>query len=218
MPSSFSATIKGTTRSCEIPSKCPICHHIVTIAAPIQINTLPDEVEALLLCPNPDCRRFFIACYRIQPDESVKIVSLRPSKVEIEQIPDSVRTVSPTFVAIYQEAAEANAIGLKQVAGPGFRKAFEFLIKDYAKRKAKPDQRSTIENSFAGEVIKNYVGDARIQAVGKRALWLGNDETHYLRTWKDHDIEDLIKLIRLAINWIEIEKLSEDYTSEMPDA
>lgn len=115
-----------------------------------------------------------------------------------------------------QEAEAARHMRLDQVAGPGYRKAFEFLIKDYAKTLA-PDREREIEEAFSGNVVKDYIRDRRIQAVAKRALWLGNDETHYLKKWTSHGINDLITLIRLTIGWIEIERLSQGYTDEMPD-
>ena len=107
-------------------------------------------------------------------------------------------------------------MGLNQIAGPGYRKAFEFLIKDYAKSIA-PDRAAEIEAKFAGAVVSDFVGDPRIQAVAKRSLWLGNDETHYLRKWTDHDVSDLVTLIKLTANWIEIDHLSKSYVESMPD-
>ncbi len=90
------------------------------------------------------------------------------------------------------------------------------MIKDYAKS-LKPDDAECIEGMFSGNVVKEFIADPRIQSVSKRALWLGNDETHYLKKWTKHDLSDLITLIRLAINWIEIERLSEAYSEEMPE-
>ena len=107
-------------------------------------------------------------------------------------------------------------LGLTQIAGPGYRKAFEFLVKDYAKS-LKPDDSERIEKLFSGNVVNEFITDPRIQAVAKRALWIGNDEIHYLRKWVAHDIDDLITLIKLAINWVEIERLSQSYTEEMPE-
>ena len=54
-----------------------------------------------------------------------------------------------------------------------------------------------------------------MQAIAKRTLWIGNDETHYLRIWKDKDITDLIILIKLLVDWIEIEYLSNQYETDM---
>ncbi len=114
------------------------------------------------------------------------------------------------------ESAEAFQLRLRQVAGPGYRKAFEFLIKDYAKSNAQ-HKATEIEAMFSGNVVKEFVSDLRIQAVAKRCLWLGNDETHYMRKWTDHDIHDLVTLIKLTSKWIEIEQLSQSYMDSMPD-
>jgi hypothetical protein len=130
--------------------------------------------------------------------------------------PETISALSPGFVSIFKEADEAKHLGLKQVAGPGYRKAFEFLIKDYAKSLA-PGKDREIEEKFSGAVVTEFVPDARIQAVAKRCLWLGNDETHYLRKWADHDVDDLVTLIKLTTNWIEIEHLSKAYVEKMPE-
>jgi len=102
------------------------------------------------------------------------------------------------------------------VAGPGYRRSFEFLIKDYAKTLA-PAKTAEIEMKFSGAVVADYVSDARIQAVAKRCLWLGNDETHYLKKWTAHDMGDLVALIKLVAHWIDIEQLSKKYVAGMPD-
>jgi hypothetical protein len=128
---------------------------------------------------------------------------------------EAISTLSPTFVSIFTEATEAMYLGLKQVAGPGYRKSFEFLIKDYAKSLA-PTKEQEIESKFSGAVVKDFIPDARIQAVATRRLWLGNDETHYLRKWTDHDVGDLVTLIKLTTHWIEIEQLSKVFVQEMP--
>lgn len=126
------------------------------------------------------------------------------------------KQLSPTFVAIFGEAEEAAHLGLAQIAGPGYRKAFEFLIKDYAKSIDLGRSVEITKNS-AGAVVNDFVQDPRIQAVAKRSLWLGNDETHYLRKWTDHDVTDLVTLIKMTANWIEIDHLSKSYVHGMPD-
>jgi hypothetical protein len=135
-----------------------------------------------------------------------------------ESFPQSIENISPDFTSIYSEAHVAKEEGMLQICGAGYRKAFEFLIKDYAKsRSSNADEKEAIEKAFSGNVVRDYISDPRIQAVAKRALWLGNDESHYLRKWTSHDIEDLITLIELAVRWIEIEQLSQAYTDDMPD-
>ena len=38
-----------------------------------------------------------------------------------------------------------------------------------------------------------------------------------MRRWTDHDLSDLVTLIKLAVNWVEIDHLSKTYVEEMPD-
>ncbi len=199
----------------EYPDQCPICHRHSEIPV---LKTMEEpetrNVQVVFQCAFSGCRSYFIGYYGQRGQSELK--ALKPQKSDTSNIPVSVQELSPTFVSIYQEADEARSHGLDQIAGPGYRKAFEFLIKDYAKS-LKPDESERIETLFSGNVVKEFISDPRIQSVAKRALWLGNDETHYLKKWVNHDVNDLITLIRLAINWVEIERLSEAYEDNMPE-
>jgi len=105
--------------------------------------------------------------------------------------------------------------GLTQIAGPGYRKALEFLIKDYASH-LYPDHRDEIEDSFLGKVISEYIKEEkRIVEASKRATWLGNDETHYKRKWEDKDIHDLRELILLVVREIDASEKYKRYLAEM---
>jgi len=157
-------------------------------------------------------------CYHTQEGTIWKLKKTEPPKLSQLALPDFVGEISRDFLSIYREAVEAKERGLAQIAGPGYRKAFEFLIKDYAKSKSQPEEFENIEKLQASPVVSNYISDSRVQAVAKRALWLGNDETHYLRKWGDRDITDLVTLTKLAIEWIDIERQSAAYIEEMPEA
>lgn len=210
-----SISLQGNTYPVDVPDECPVCHRhsevgFVTSDAVEQ----GQGVQAVFRCGYQGCRAFFICSYGPRP--SAELLGVRPMKPTPTAFPETVSQLSPSFISIFNEADEAKHLGLKQVAGPGYRKALEFLLKDYAKSLA-PERKQEIEKKFSGTVIAEFIPDPRIQAVGKRCLWLGNDETHYLRKWEDHDIDDLVTLIKLATNWIEIEQLSRTYTERMPD-
>jgi hypothetical protein len=201
----------------HFPHKCPICHRLIDVGA--YANSLRGaSLELGFVCTNPECRRLFIASYRIDGSYSATLIGTTPGTPDLEGLSDVVRALSPTFVDIYREALTAQSQGMIQIAGPGFRKAFEFLVKDYAKSLVTDEKaHEQINSTPAGTVVSTHIHDPRIQAVAKRALWLGNDETHYIRRWTDHDIDDLLTLIRLSIAWIEIERLSKSYVDEMPE-
>jgi len=206
--------IQGQGYQVDVPDECPVCHRhseMTYLASDVVENG--QGVQAVFRCGYLGCRVFFVCAYGPKP--SSELLGVRPMKPPENILPDSISKLSPNFVSIFKEANEAKHLGLKQVAGPGYRKAFEFLIKDYAKALA-PGKENEIEGKFSGAVVSEYIPDARIQAVAKRCLWLGNDETHYLRKWADHDVEDLVTLIKLTVNWIEIEQLSKSYIEVMP--
>ena len=59
--------------------------------------------------------------------------------------------------------------------------------------------------------------NGNVKTCAKRAAWLGNDETHFVRKWEGKDIEDLKTLIQLTINWIQSDILTRDYEEKMPE-
>ena len=200
----------------ELPGACPICHHHSEFGFTGAESINQDSgVQAIFKCAYAGCRQFFF-CYYGPLGSGGKLEAVRPVKPSPSAFSDEVKKLSPQFVQIFNEAEEAAHNGLSQIAGPGYRRAFEFLIKDYAKSLA-PDKAKEIESKFSGAVVNEYVPDTRIQGVAKRVLWLGNDETHYLKKWTEHDIDDLVKLVRLAAHWIDIETLSKSYEKSMPD-
>lgn len=219
MPRNVTWGYQNTQWTLPLPPKCPLCWEIVAITVCAFFHKVSDRVEALFLCPNSDCQRLFLCIYCEEGSPDLRLKTVYPVVVGIAEIKGVVTSLSPDFAKFYCEAKQAKQLGLSNVCGPGYRKAFEFLIKDYAKSLVTSDDaRNAIEKSFAGKVVDEFIPDARIQAVAKRALWLGNDETHYLRRWTEHDVEDLIALIQLTMHWIEIEVLSKKYMTELPES
>ena len=129
-------------------------------------------------------------------------------------VPLEITQISPSFFGLYKQALAAEHHGLTDVFGMALRKALEFLIKDYAISKH-PSDDATIKASMLGQVIKQYVADPNIRACAERAVWLGNDETHYERRWIGHDVTDLNTLIQLTLNWIANEQLTAKYLGSM---
>ncbi len=54
-----------------------------------------------------------------------------------------------------------------------------------------------------------------IKGMAERAIWLGNDETHYVRRWADKDIKDLKNLIDLTVYFISMKIKAKKYKKEM---
>ena len=138
-------------------------------------------------------------------------VPITPNKIEFRT---EVADVSPGFCAIYSQADLAEKYELDLIAGCGYRKSLEFLIKDYLSTLHESEAES-IRSTSLGECIKKWVDDPKIKVTAKRATWLGNDEVHYSRKWESKDVEDLKALVKLTMNWIESSVLTKKYESEM---
>ncbi len=85
-------------------------------------------------------------------------------------------------------------------------------MKDYAIQ-GLGKEASDIKEKWLGAVIKEDIGDSRLQKALKLASWLGNDEGHYTRKWEEYNIDDLKRLIEIAMrlinDTIDLKKFSE---------
>jgi hypothetical protein len=200
------------------PETCPICHNVITpnpLWSTLSGKKLDAGLRVLYSCPNLQCQEVFIAYFAGKPGQQYRFVTSRPTVPRPITFSEEIRKMSESFTQIYTEAHKAEEMELTQICGVGYRKALEFLIKDYSIGKH-PDDKDKIVKSMLGQCIENYVSDARIKNVAKRATWLGNDETHYERRWMDKDLGDLKLLISLTTHWIEMEKLTEAALASMP--
>jgi hypothetical protein len=210
------------------PDECPQCHKGITPRRVTGALAADPEVSRALLetvyqCPRHECLALFIARYRradrgrpglMQPWGDFLLLHVAPWEPEKPPVPDGVEAISPLFVEIYSQASAAEHHGLGQVAGVGYRKALEFLVKDYCITLS-PDASAEIEKERLAKVIEDRVSDENVKHCAKLATWLGNDETHYVRKWEDKDIRDLKALITLTVNWIHNSVLSAKYVAEM---
>ncbi len=208
------------------PGECPMCHHAVD---PRFIDGVVRESSSLgssvheiaFQCPRKKCAHIFIGRYDGEYDRNTShhhlaLRATAPLMFKTPDRPEEVAKLSPQFVAIYGEAAEGEARGLKQIAGCGYRKALEFLIKDFCIAEH-PTEKEAIEKNQLANVIGDFIDHPKIKATAERATWLGNDETHYVRKWGDQDITDLKNLIALTVSWVNTHQLTKQYVVKMPE-
>lgn len=213
-----------------LPDKCPFCHQGIDptfIQGFMHDNDYPSirtvQVQTIFQCPIRRCQRFFIVDYvqrnenwRDRSNPPFEINDVLPFRYLRKKFPDVLEKVSPLFCQIFNEAACTEAFKLFNVAGPGYGKALEFLIKDYLITE-NPNQAEKIKTTWLNALIQDYIQDENIKKCAERATWLRNDETHYTRKWETHDIEDLKHLITLTANWIENSLLTREYLKKMPE-
>lgn len=201
-------------RAIDIPTKCPICHcHIVPLALTGVENSTKYIQEISFQCNNHECNHLFIGIYNNHTPPS--LIGLAPKKVKPLEMNENIKSISPSFYKIYTQALEAEALGLDEITGVGLRKALEFLIKDYCVYK-NPTKEEDIKKTRLMQTINTYMSEAsKLRSVATKAVWLGNDETHYVRKWEDKDISHLKMLIDLTLHWIESELLTDEFEESM---
>lgn len=207
-----------------MPNVCPICHHAV-LAGPWNAQglstgpSIESPVEVVFRCPHADCQHLFIGYYEFigGSGNKFKLMRLKPTEPKIDEFGETIAAVSPSFIEIYGQALTAEAHNLDQLAGMGLRKAFEFLVKDFA-RSNNRDRSDEILAMPLGAVINEFIDDPKLKDIAKRVTWLGNDETHYVRKWADLDVTHLKQAIRVAVLGIERVVLTDKIIAGMPDS
>ena len=199
-------------------NQCPKCNHAL-VPKVLGINEFFDsknkryKFTITLLCPS--CFNSFIAQYKVPKElkygstNTAFFEFVGPQGHKEEVFSKTIENISPDFVNFYNQALTAEQMGLTDIAGPGYRKSLEFLVKDFAKRNY-PDNVAEIEKAALAKCIKNYLDDSNLKKVVEAATWIGNDQTHYIQKHTDRNLDDLKIFINVALSYIEFTERTND--------
>ncbi len=211
--------ITGSERNRDIQRasmKCPFCKIQMIPKFMYSCGDSEHGYSVFCQCTNPSCERPFISEYVINNNTFVFSKVLPNANLDKKTFGPIINEISPAFCDIYNQAYAAQQMNLSQICGVGYRKALEFLIKDYIMSFIDENKKDSIKQKNLSKCIQEDITSPNIKAVAARATWLGNDETHYVRKWEDKDIKDLIGMIDLTIRWIESEIETKRLLEEMP--
>lgn len=202
------------------PNECPCCKHslkpTVLNKELIQNNNSVVEFYITYLCTH--CYTPFICKFsnlERSSDSSQhtyissKLALIEPNSFEEKTFDKCIESVSPSFVKIYNQALEAEHHNLDEIAGIGYRKALEFLIKDFLIVHDKVPE-NKVKPTALGNCINTMIDNPQLKIAASRATWLGNDQTHYEQKYTDNDINDLKRLITLSVHWISMICLTDE--------
>lgn len=162
-----------------------------------------------LFCTN--CKKSITISYKFEPGKpATEVIDSIPHGIKKTDFETVIQNISPSFVKIYHEAEAAESHSLFEIAGMGYRKAFEFLIKDFAITSNPDDQNKIIESPLAKCIIEKYIQNPKIIEIFKRTVWLGNDQTHYDKKFEDLGLTDLKKLMELSVYHITLMLMSDE--------
>lgn len=209
---------KGSVHYTGIPSECPVCREKISPVRQAQVMSVDNSfADVCFQCPSHTCQHLFIGRYEQKgTGKAFQFLDAVPLTYSPPQIAGEVKEVSPSFSEIYRQSIQAESAGLDQMVGTGLRKAVEFLIRDFliAHPPEKLSEEQIAEIPLTN-LIEHHIDDARIRDMALRAWWLGSDDTHYVRRYEDHDIDDLKAVIRTLMNWVENYLLTMHYSGQI---
>lgn len=200
------------------PEICPLCGSTIKpdelFFSTFKENNGMEHLAALYLCRH--CYRIFTALHSLVlgsgTPKQYTLDYIGPKKFSARVFEENISKLSASFVKIYNQAKEAETLGLDEIAGIGYRKSLEFLIKDYLIHTA-PDDADKIKGMELGNCIANKLSNEKLKAVASRCAWLGNDMTHYVQHFEDRDIKDMKNFIDAVVYWVSMELITEDALS-----
>ena len=209
----------------ELPKVCPWCQTsfahapISAVHNFVSVNlTVSSEMDVACIFACPACANLFMGRYHSSGAEigiqsrSTHLITVYPNPKLRTSFDEKISVLSPKFVEIFHQAEIADQAGLNEICGIGYRKAIEFLIKDYLIR-YNTDNINKIKEMNIMQCINTYIEDPKIKTMASRTTWLGNDETHYVRKHTDRDLHDLKDFIMALVYFINIDLIYKDADS-----
>ncbi len=191
----------------EEPTECPLCKkHIIGQILHGVYHDGSSCTYTFNYCPA--CDDVFMATHNLNGN----VISSEPNRFVEKTFTAELTALSPQFVKIYNQASAAESSSLDEIAGIGYRKALEFLIKDFAISQ-NSDDADKIKNMQLSPCINEYIDNAKIKQLAIKSAWLGNDETHYVRKFEDRDINDMKKFIDALVYFISMDLIVSDAES-----
>lgn len=196
--------------------ECPICKS--KISAEFVGGSLNTNNTATVLFFCPSCHESFLTKYQVLLQNSTprcedytvqKLMYSEPNRFCEKVFNERLASLSPRFVKIYNQALAAESSQLDEIAGMGYRKALEFLVKDYAIH-INPDEEEEIKKKKLSACIKNYIGVKRIVDLAEKSAWIGNDETHYERRQETLDINKMKEFIEALVYFVSMDLVAEE--------
>ncbi|MGB4587770.1 MAG: DUF4145 domain-containing protein [Clostridiaceae bacterium] len=189
-------TIRGSKVKVEIPKTCPHCHEINTpniVSDHTSVHFPFDSLGLLMQCSS--CSQYFALAFNLYDGQRTHLIEFTYLPNIKYDMPDELDEISPLFREIYSQSQVAESMELYHVAGVGYRKAIEFLVKDYLIFKDS-DKEQHIKTLHLSNAI-NKISSEQIKDLALAATWIGNDETHYLRKIEGKTLEHMKKFLKV---------------------
>lgn len=125
---------------------------------------------------------------------------------------ENIKSISPRFIQIYQQSLYAEQLGLNEICLTGYRKALEFLIKDYLINFCHNKKAHTMKLHEAIEALEFMEMTAPATVVRLAA----NNWTHYEEKDEPYNIKDAKPYLFAVANYISIQMTKNASCEKIP--
>lgn len=192
----------------KISNICPYCHEkgkqVYLTHTDITHPNIHKNIKMSLVLQCPSCMQHHLAMFVVfeTPFGGVIAEPLEPELTlkNLFNYPSQIDKISRQFSEIISQSSKAEQMNLDEIAGIGYRKAIEFLVKDYLKYRidnglltkfldGSPASKDLIDNRKLEGCIK-LIENEDIQNLARYTSWIGNDHTHYIKKL-DIDVNEM---------------------------
>lgn len=182
----------------QFPDFCPICGKN-TNPTFLYGHTNDDESEYMAAVFQDSCGGIFLGFYKNYSDQYILQGTL-PRYSPKKLFSDDIQRLFPDFVEIYHQSEEAENYNLIRICGMGYRKAIEFLVKDYCLM-LNPNSKDSILKETLIKSIERLDNHLMVKLANKCRL-LGNDETHIVTRYAE-GVKELKLFISSLVNTVQ---------------
>ena len=192
--------------------KCPICNNETPATI---LSDQSDSYGKYYICKCQLCERLFFlhkaTMYEYKQNKLIAtndIEYIFPYSNAEKVFSATINQISNSFETLYNQASIVENIGLTDISGLAYRRAFEFLLRDFVCF-LYPEKAEAIksDNNFSN-VVKNRLPNdpiyEDIKELSLRAWWIGSDYAHYDKKYESVDIDDLKQIIDILTALIEL--------------
>jgi hypothetical protein len=194
--------------SINFPNMCSICHHDsfkpeFLFGTFVRGDSSGYFLECVFQCTNSNCNSLLIGYYkRVHIRVPFELIKVSPTQTQTKEknFSPEINEVSKRFVTLYNQLFIAEQKDIEFILGIGYRKALEFLIKDFLIF-IDPNAREKVENASLRYCIKK-IDNKSISGISDKVTWLGNEADQYTRQWDGKDVNELKKMIDVTSTYI----------------
>lgn len=194
------------------PITCPHCN--ISTASTLEkwneLSSIKNYLNVIFQCTS--CKKQYYVCYiETSTFNTFEVLDIFPqSKYLTRDFPETINTLSPAFSDLYNQAYFAEQHKKYDIAGMGYRKALEVLVKDFAINSLQKSPDEVIKKPLAKAISDYLTGfDTFVSAECIRVL--GNDYTHYELRYDNVDFSYLRKYLDFFIFRIEMQAITSSH-------